>query len=117
MTGNKFAVAVRDGDDLFLWMWFKRDSKSDLYYFIPTGRDHHASKKWNPHGSIHRDGRVHHKSFDRKTFPMRGQKPDADFEGKNFPLGDATIVGSNAAYEDLGKSAIHHCFRKSWKFR
>ncbi|MFZ2142528.1 MAG: hypothetical protein WAV78_37260 [Xanthobacteraceae bacterium] len=78
-----FALAVRDGDDLFLWIRLRRAAGTDIYYVVPTGReDERDWKKWNPHGSWHRDGRLHHKSFDKKMLQVeRRQKPDANFEG------------------------------------
>src|SRR5262245_22169013 len=77
-----FAVAVRDRNDLFLWTRLRRAAGTDIYYVLPTGREHDPKwKKWDPHGSWHKDGRVHHKSFDRKIFPTERQKPDAEFKG------------------------------------
>jgi hypothetical protein len=77
-----FALAVRDGDDLFLWIRLRRAAGTDIYYVIPTGReDERDWKKWNPHGSWHRNGRLHHKSFHKKVLSDERQKPDASFEG------------------------------------
>jgi hypothetical protein len=76
-----FAVAIRDGKDLFLWLRLRRAKLGDIYYAIPTGRSEPERKKWDPHGSHHRDGRTHHKSFDQKTFQQQRQKPDSDFHG------------------------------------
>src|SRR5260370_31833776 len=81
MAEKMFAVAVRDGTDLFLWLRLKR-APSGIYYMIPTGRgDDRDWKKWDPHGSQHSDGRFHHKSFDNKIFPEKRQEPDANFTG------------------------------------
>jgi hypothetical protein len=76
-----FAVAVRDGKDLFLWIRIRRSAKRELFYMIPTGRDDDDWKEWNPHGSLHKDGSFHHKSFDQKIFPKKVQKPDPSFKG------------------------------------
>ena len=63
-----FAVAVRDGDDLFLWIQLRRAASNGIYYVLPTGReDDQKWKKWNPHGSWHKDGSLHHKSVDEKV--------------------------------------------------
>lgn len=75
------AVAVRDGDDLFLWIRIIRSPDGDVYYVFPTGRADDEWKAWNPHGSLHKDGRFHHKSFNKKIFPANHQKPDANFKG------------------------------------
>jgi hypothetical protein len=76
-----FAVAIRDAEDLFLWIRIRRSRRGDIYYMFPTGRSGPEWKKWNPHGSHHKDGRSHHKSFDRKMLSQRRQKPDSHFKG------------------------------------
>lgn len=76
-----FAVAVRDGQDLFLWLRIRRAKLGDIYYVIPADRSGPDWKKWNPHGSHHRDGRRHHKSFGQKILAEQRQKPDSDFIG------------------------------------
>jgi hypothetical protein len=78
-----FAVAVRDEADLFLWIRLRRARTGDIYYMFPTGRDSPDWKRWDPHGSYHKDGTsFHHKSFDRKIFPaQKHQKPDSNFKG------------------------------------
>ena len=78
---HMFAVAVRDGKDLFLWLRIRRAADGDIYYIIPTGRHEPEWEKWNPHGSLHNDGNFHHKSFDKKIFPTKGQKPNSNFKG------------------------------------
>ena len=76
-----FAVAVRDGSDLFLWLRLKRDIDGDIYYVFPTGRTGKEWKKWNPHGSHHASGQRHHKSFNHPFFIEMRQKPDDNFKG------------------------------------
>jgi hypothetical protein len=78
---SKFAVAVRDGSDLFLWIRLRRAPKGDLYYIFPTGRHGRAWKRWNPHGSLHRDGTLHHKSYNRPLHVTQVRKPNAAFQG------------------------------------
>jgi hypothetical protein len=48
-------------------------------YVLPTGREDDPEwKKWNPHGSWHRDGRLHHKSFNKRLLPAEPrQEPNA----------------------------------------
>src|SRR5215831_3067689 len=77
------AIAVRDGADLFVWIRLRRAARTYIYYVLPTGREHDPEwKKWNPHGSWHRDGRLHHKSFDKKLLPAeQRQNPDDEFKG------------------------------------
>jgi hypothetical protein len=76
-----FAVAIRDGDDLFLWIRLRRSKTGDIYYMFPTGRTGSDWKRWDPHGSLHKDGRFHSKSWGQKTFPQQRQKPDSNFKG------------------------------------
>jgi hypothetical protein len=78
-----FGIAVRDGTDLFLWMRLRRAARTDIYYVLPTGREDDPEwKEWNPHGSWHRNGRLHHKTFDHKMFPAQPkQEPNAAFKG------------------------------------
>jgi hypothetical protein len=77
-----FAIAVRDGPELFLWIRIRRSGRTDIYYMIPTGRSGPEWKKWNPHGSYHGGGQVHHKSFDRKMVQAQRQQPNAGFKGQ-----------------------------------
>jgi len=82
MIERKFGVAIRDGQNLFLWFRIRRARLGDIYYMIPTGQSGAEWKKWNPHGSHHKDGKRHHKSFDQKILPaQQRQKPDSDFTG------------------------------------
>ena len=73
---TRFAIAVRDGDDLWLYLWLKRDSKGDVYVFWP--RDEAG---WNPHASYHASGRSHLKSHDKAFLPATRQNPDDTFSG------------------------------------
>jgi hypothetical protein len=79
-TGRMFAVAVRDGNDLFLWIRIRRSKTGEIFYMFPTGRTGSDWERWDPHGSLHKDGRFHHKSYGQKIFPKQRQKPDANFK-------------------------------------
>src|SRR6266699_371046 len=79
--GVQFAVAVRDENDLFLWLRIRRSPAGDVYVALPTGRNQLEWKKWNPHASYHRDGQFHHKSFDRRQVSQERQNPDPGFLG------------------------------------
>jgi hypothetical protein len=84
MTERMFAAAVRDERDLFLWIRIKRARLGDIYYMFPSGRGEPEWKKWNPHGSHHKHGRRHHKSFDQKILAEQRQKPDSAFKGQKL---------------------------------
>ena len=76
------AIAVRDGADLFLWIRLRRHARISTTCCPPAEKTIQSGKKWNPHGSWHRDGRLHHKSFDQKIFSAEPrQKLDAEFKG------------------------------------
>jgi hypothetical protein len=63
-----YAVAIRDGADLWLMLWVKRSSKGEFFVMIPRDGD------WDPHASYHRDGIVHQKSFGQK-FGVQNHQP------------------------------------------
>ena|SRR2546422_3230005 len=73
---TRFAVAVRDGGDLWLFLSLMRDRKGNVYVFWP--RD---EPDWNPHASHHASGRAHQKSFGKAFISRIRQKPDAAFSG------------------------------------
>jgi hypothetical protein len=57
---TRFAIAVRDGKDLWLFLWLKRDATGDVYVFWPIDE-----KGRNPHASYHASGRSHQKSYNK----------------------------------------------------
>lgn len=83
----KIAVAVRDGDDLFLCHRIRRSPTGEIFHMTVTGReDEREWKKWNPHESLHKDGTYHVKIFDKKHFTQKRQVPDSDFSNtESFP--------------------------------
>lgn len=77
LTGEHlYAVAVRDGADLWLTLWVKRSLKGEFFVFHPRERG-----PWNPHTSYHRDGTVHSKSYGKKFFPRQRQPLTDSFSG------------------------------------
>ena len=75
---TKYAVAVRDGADLWVFLSVERQPKGDVYIFWPSPN--------TPHASYHRSGRAHMKSGDKtpdmSTFIVRHrQPPTATFSG------------------------------------
>jgi len=65
----RYAVALRDGPDLWLTLWVKRDPKGDVYVLVPR-----TDGGWDPHTSYHRDGRMHSKDFGR-AFGVKQLQP------------------------------------------
>ena len=74
--GHLYAVAIREGSNLWLTLWVRRHRKGDIYVMIPRG-----DRAWEPHLSYHRDGRVHSKSFGHKFFPGKRQPLNETFKG------------------------------------
>jgi len=73
---HRYAVALRNSEDLWLTLWVRRSPKGDVYVFLPR-----ADRRWNPHASYHRDGTVHSKSFDHKFFPRKRKPLTGAFKG------------------------------------
>ncbi len=73
---TRFAIAVRDQDGLWLFLWLKSDRRGDVYLFWPIKEEGR-----NSHATYHRDGRTHHKSFNKPFMVRRRQKPDTAFSG------------------------------------
>ena len=85
VSSETYAVAIRDGADLFLFLWVKR-SKSGVYAFLP--RPHDTSI--NAHASYHADGQFHIKSHEmsarNKIMSQLKQRPNQDFVGTEHLL-------------------------------
>ena len=72
-----YALAIRDGAELFLVLLVRRDVKGDLYTIYPR----REPGGWNPHTSYHASGQHHQKIFGRGFMVCQRQKPDTDFCG------------------------------------
>jgi hypothetical protein len=70
---HRYAVALREGSDLWLTTWVRRMPKGDIYVMTPRADD-----GWDPHISYHRDGNFHAKSFGQKLLPSKRQAPLAN---------------------------------------
>jgi len=78
---RNFAVAVRDGVDLYLVLHIRRSWKGE-FVLMWRGRERPwDAPLWDPHATFHRDGELHHKSFGCEYGEQRLQKPDASFTG------------------------------------
>jgi hypothetical protein len=82
-----YAVAVREGSELWLTLWVKRSPNGEIFIFHPVAdRCSQSLKKkkikmWMPHTSYHHDGRFHMKSHDRKIVEQKRQPLTSDFRG------------------------------------
>jgi hypothetical protein len=72
----RYAVAVRDGSDLWLTLWVRRSPKPEFFVFMPRG-----DRGWDPHASYHRDGTLHQKSFDQKFAAQKRRCLTGAFRG------------------------------------
>jgi hypothetical protein len=70
-----YAVAVRDGHDLFLFCRIHRAVTGDVYVIPPR-----PVPKWNPHVSYHASGQYHVKNYDHPYHISHWQRPDANFK-------------------------------------
>lgn len=79
---HRYAVAVREGADLWLTLWVRRSPKGEYFVMVPRG-----TEGWDPHTSYHRDGTLHAKSCGQK-FPAlsKRQALTGTFKGAE-PLG------------------------------
>ena len=73
---HRYAVAVREGADLWLRMWVRRSRKGECFIMRPLG-----DRDWNPHTSYHLDGTLHMKSHDRRVLPQKRQPLTGVFRG------------------------------------
>src|SRR5436190_7217089 len=79
-----FAIAVRDGKNLFLWGRIRRNSNGEIFAMISHER---RWKVWDPHFSFHENGEIHYKSFDKirrhgnPRYRLSGEAPGTKFSG------------------------------------
>jgi hypothetical protein len=73
---QKYAVAIRDGSDLWLTMWARCSKKGEIFMMYP--------RRWDAHASYHLDGTFHQKSHGHKRSIQKRQPLTADFRGCEF---------------------------------
>ncbi len=92
---HRYAVALRDGDDLWLTLWVRRSRKGEFFVMHPVG-----DRDWDPHTSYHLDGTLHTKSYDCKVLPPLKRQPlTGQFRG-------TVDLGINAGHAPKGVGAI-----------
>jgi hypothetical protein len=89
-----YAVAVQDGADLWLALWFRRNKKGEFVIVIPR-----AEPGWDQHATYHVDGRYHWKSYKRVRNKTTRQPLTSPFRGTEH-------LGSFAGYEPKGVGAV-----------
>ena len=65
-----YAVAVREGSDLWLALWVRRSLKPQFFIMLPR-----VDQGWNVHTSYHLDGTLHMKSHGRQVLPPTKRQP------------------------------------------
>jgi len=73
---QKYAVALRDGSELWLTMWVRCSRKGEIFMMYPRG-----DRDWDAHGSYHLNGTFHQKSFGFKVLSQNRQPLTAAFRG------------------------------------
>lgn len=74
---HRYAVAVREGSDLWLTLWVRRSRNGEFFIMLPRG-----DLDWDPHTSYHLDGTLHMKGHDRKILPPQRRQPlTGEFRG------------------------------------
>jgi hypothetical protein len=92
---HRYAVAVREGSDLWLTLWVKRTRKGEFFVIVPR-----KDRGWNVHTSYHLDGTLHMKSFDHKlASPQKRQPLTGTFRGTEH-------LGAHMGHGPKGVGAI-----------
>src|SRR5689334_12593028 len=55
---QQYAVAIRDGSDLWLTLWVRCSRKEEIFILYPRG-----DRSVDAHASYHEDGTLHQKSY------------------------------------------------------
>jgi hypothetical protein len=91
---HRYAVAVREGSDLWLTLWVKRSWKGEFFIMVPRGdRDRKV------HTSYHLDGTLHMKSFGRTHHSQKRQPLTGKFQGTEH-------LGSSLGYGPKSVGAV-----------
>ena len=90
----RYAVAVRDSNNLWLVLWIRRSRNGEVFVMKPTG-----DRDWDIHTSYHRDGTLHMKSYGRRMISSRRQPPTGNFRGTEH-------LGTDSGFVPRGVGAI-----------
>lgn len=91
---HRYAVAVREGSDLWLALWVRRSPKGEFFVMAPR-----ADRGWNPHFSYHLDGSFHSKSYGRVGLKKKLQPLTGPFRGTEH-------LGAHMGYGPKGVGAV-----------
>ena len=92
-NSHEYAIAIKDGADLFLIFTIAKSAKDDFYVnFNGQSSDH------KPHSSYHQSGQLHHKSHNRKVFPIRKRQSTKNFSGSEVIITTSIKQGDGKAW-------------------
>jgi hypothetical protein len=91
---HRYAVAVREGSDLWLTLWVRRSRKGEFFVMVPR-----KDPGWDVHTSYHLNGTLHLKSFGHKTMSKKLQPLTGTFRGTEH-------LGGNAGHGPKSVGAI-----------
>jgi hypothetical protein len=79
----RYAVAVRDGSELWLTLWVRRSPKGEFFVMLPRAKGWpRADRGWDPHASYHLRGELHLKTWGNKVHPAQHRQPlTGEFRG------------------------------------
>ena len=104
---RRYAVAVREADQLWLVLWVCGSKKGEFFVMTPR-----ADRGWDPHTSCHLDGRMHLKSHGRKVIEQQRQPLTGRF--KVSSISASTRVTGQSLSE---QSVILRCSPASSSYR
>ena len=73
---HRYAVAVREGSDLWLTLWVRCSPKGEFFVMLPR-----SNRDWSVHASYHVDGTRHIKSHGCTALPDKRQPLTPAFRG------------------------------------
>ena len=73
---HRYAVAIRDGSNLWLTLLVRRSPKGEIFVVFPR-----AERKWTAHASYHQSGAHHMKSYGQVSVRRQGQPLTGPFKG------------------------------------
>jgi hypothetical protein len=95
----RYAVAIREGSDLWLTLWVRRSPKPEFFVMQPR-----SDRGWDPHVSYHFNGKLHFKSHGRVVLKKERQPLSDTFRG-------TVHLGGHGGH---GKSIGAICDRKAF---
>ena len=73
---QKYAVAIRDGSELWLTLWVRCSRKGEIFVMYPR-----PDRDWDAHASYHLDGTLHQKSYGHVGISVKRQPLTEAFRG------------------------------------